>query len=192
MGTPRTGPGLLPAPAPGPSWSVSSPRNCRHPWTTWPETAPASNATPMRYSVSLSLRSWSSWKSSCPTWYVVSARARVAAVAEAEERADRLARQQLEVDVDGVARPVEGVLAVEGPLLEEGVRDRREVRVELGPPVGGVQLPEAGPPRLEAEEAVRADAEVGRVDAEVVDGLRVADVAEPVREASGAAGLRAR
>ena len=71
IGTPRIVPGLLPAPAPGESLSVSSPRNCRHPWTTWPEKAPASKATPIRYSVSLSSRSWSSRKSSCPTWYVV-------------------------------------------------------------------------------------------------------------------------
>ena len=70
-GTPRIVPGLLPAPAPAESASVSSPRNCRHPWTTWPEKAPASNATPMRYSVSFSFRSCPSWNSSWPTWYVV-------------------------------------------------------------------------------------------------------------------------
>jgi hypothetical protein len=68
------------------------------------------------------------------------------------------------------------------PFPEERVRDRREVRVALRAPPGGVQLPVAGAARFHAEEAVRAGAEVGGVEAEVVDGVRVADVAEAPRE----------
>jgi len=65
-GTPRMVPDSFPEPAR--SFRFSSDLNDRHPWTTWPETGPASKATPTRYSVSRSLRSCWSWKSSCPTW----------------------------------------------------------------------------------------------------------------------------